>query len=107
MNFIIYHSGFEVGKKEGPYDPANATRGVDTLIKSVETNGIGRNANVYAELGTTWRYVMRDPTTAAHLLGKLFKHIGEDNVLWGTEHSGTARRRTKSRPSEAFKSRRR
>ena len=85
MNFIIYHSGFEVGRKEGPYDPANATRGVDALIKSVEDNGIGRNANVYAELGTTWRYVMRDPTTAAHLLGKLFKHIGEDNVLWGTD----------------------
>ena len=85
MNFIIYHSGYEVGTTEGPYDPANATRGVDTLIKSVEANGIGRNANVYAELGTTWRYVMRDPTTAAHLLGKLLKHIGEDNVLWGTD----------------------
>ena len=85
MNFIIYHSGYEVGRKEGPYDPSNATRGVDALIKSVEANGIGRNANVYAELGTTWRYVMRDPTTAAHLLGKLFKHIGEENVLWGTD----------------------
>ena len=58
------------GTTEGPYDPANATRGADTLINSVETNGIGRNANVYAELGSTWRLVMRDPTTAAHLLGK-------------------------------------
>ena len=28
---------------------------------------------------------MRDPTTAAHLLGKVLKHIGEDNVLWGTD----------------------
>jgi uncharacterized protein len=55
------------------------------LIKSVEDNGIGRNANIYAELGSTWRFVMRDPTTAAHLLGKLLKHIGEDNVLWGTD----------------------
>ena len=53
---------------EGAYDPANAIRGVDTLIKSVETDGIARNANVYAELGSTWRFVMRDPTTAAHLL---------------------------------------
>jgi predicted TIM-barrel fold metal-dependent hydrolase len=85
MNFIIYHSGYEAGKTEGPYDPANAARGVDTLIKSVEINGIARNANVYAELGSTWRYVMRDPSTAAHLLGKLLKHIGEDNVLWGTD----------------------
>jgi uncharacterized protein len=85
MNFIIYHSGYEAGTTEGAYDPANATRGVDTLIKSVENNGIARNANVYAELGSTWRFVMRDPTTAAHLLGKLLKHIGEDNVLWGTD----------------------
>ena len=85
MNFIIYHSGYEAGTTEGAYDPAHATRGVDTLIKSVEDNGIGRNANVYAELGSTWRFVMRDPTTAAHLLGKLLKHIGEDNVLWGTD----------------------
>ena len=85
MNFIIYHSGYEAGTTEGAYDPANATRGVDSLIKSVETNGIGRNANVYAELGSTWRFVMRDPTTAAHLLGKLLKHIGEENVLWGTD----------------------
>ena len=30
MNFIIYHSGYEAGTTEGPYDPANATRGVDT-----------------------------------------------------------------------------
>jgi hypothetical protein len=85
MNFIIYHSGYEAGRKEGPYDPANAERSVDNLIKSVEANGIGRNANVYAELGSTWRFVMRDPTTAAHLVGKLLKHIGEDNVLWGTD----------------------
>ena len=28
---------------------------------------------------------MRDPTTAAHLLGKLLTHVGQDNVLWGTD----------------------
>jgi hypothetical protein len=28
---------------------------------------------------------MRDPTSAAHALGKLFKHVGEDRVLWGTD----------------------
>ena len=42
-------------------------------------------ANVYAELGTTWRSVMGDTTQAAHLLGKLLLHVGEDNVLWGTD----------------------
>ena len=85
MNFIVYHSGFETGHPEGPYDPDRAERGIDVLIRSVEDNGIGANANVYAELGSTWRFVMRDPTTAAHLLGKLLTHIGQDNVLWGTD----------------------
>ena len=28
---------------------------------------------------------MRDPEQAAHALGKLLKHCGEDNVLWGTD----------------------
>ena len=55
------------------------------MIKSVETNGIGRKANVYAELGATWRFVMRDPTTAAHLLDKFLQQIGEDNALWGAD----------------------
>jgi hypothetical protein len=40
---------------------------------------------VYAELGTTWRYLMRDPNDAAHAMGKLFRWVGEDNVLWGTD----------------------
>ena len=28
---------------------------------------------------------MRDPEQAAHALGKLIRHCGEDNVLWGTD----------------------
>src|SRR6185312_10538887 len=61
--FHYYHSGYEAGKTEGPYDPANGTRGVDTLIKSVEVNGIDRNANVYAELGSTSCAVQQLPRT--------------------------------------------
>ena len=41
MNFIIYHSGYEAGSAEGPFDPDRAERGVDTLIKSVLDNDIG------------------------------------------------------------------
>lgn len=81
LNFLVYHSGFDTGIKEGPYDP-KATFGVDALIRSVAENGV---QNVYAELGSTWRFVMRDPDQAAHLLGKLLKHLGEDNILWGTD----------------------
>ncbi len=84
VNFLIYHSGFIASQEEGPYNPARG-EGVDELIRSVEDNGIGRNANVYAELGSTWRYAVRDPNTAAHLIGKLVKHIGEHNVLYGSD----------------------
>ena len=84
VNFIVYHSGFIVGKAEGPYDPKRG-EGVDELIRSVVENDIQPNSNVYAELGTTWRMLMQDPDSAAHTLGKLFKYVGEDNVVWGTD----------------------
>lgn len=85
MTFIVYHSGFELTRPEGPYDPGAADRGVDSLIKSLADNGIGPNENVYAELGSTWRVLMRDPTQAAHTLGKLLRYVGERRVLWGTD----------------------
>jgi predicted TIM-barrel fold metal-dependent hydrolase len=84
VNFLVYHSGFIAGQPEGPYDPDRG-EGIDELIRSVEAHGIPRNTNVYAELGSTWRYVMRNPTTAAHVIGKLLKHIGEKNVLYGSD----------------------
>ena len=84
VNFLVYHSGFVTGQAEGPYDPKRG-EGVDELIRSVEENGVGRNANVYAELGSTWRFALRDPDSAAHILGKLVKHIGERNVLYGSD----------------------
>lgn len=84
VNFLIYHSGFIPRQPEGPYDPERG-EGIDELIRSVLENDVQKNGNVYAELGSTWRYVMRDPDTAAHTVGKLVKYIGEDNVLWGTD----------------------
>ncbi|MFN7142344.1 MAG: amidohydrolase family protein, partial [Myxococcota bacterium] len=81
---LIYHSGYEADRREGPYDPT-ADRGVDALIRSVQEAGIGKDGNVYAELGSTWRNVMTDPDQAAHLLGKLLLHLGEDRILWGTD----------------------
>ena len=85
MNFMIYHSGYVPGQAEGAYDP-DRNDGIDSLIRTVIENDVAPNSNVYAELGSTWRFAsMRDPQSAAHLLGKLFKYIGEDNVLWGTD----------------------
>lgn len=84
VNFLIYHSGFVAGAKEGPYDPKR-TDGADALVTSLAENGIAPGSNVYAELGSTWRLAMRDPDTAAHLIGKLVKSCGPTNVLWGTD----------------------
>jgi uncharacterized protein len=86
VKFIVYHSGFERGgRAEGPYTAATANLGVNRLIKAMKKHKVRPNENVYAELGSTWWTVMRDPTQAAHVLGKLLKHVGEDNVLWGTD----------------------
>jgi hypothetical protein len=82
VKFLVYHSGFVTSVKEGPYGQKD---GIDTLIRSLEKNNIGPGSNVYAELGSTWRFLMREPEQAAHALGKLIKHCGEDNVLWGTD----------------------
>ncbi len=85
MNFLVYHSGYVIGEPERAFDPGH-NEGIDSLVKSVVDNEVPKNSNVYAELGSTWRFlVTRDPGSAAHALGKLFKYIGEDNVLWGTD----------------------
>lgn len=85
VNFLVYHSGFVTGVPERAFGGRGASDGIDTLIRSLVENGVKPNANVYAELGSTWRFLMRDPTGAAHALGKLIKYCGEDNVLWGTD----------------------
>ena len=82
MTFLVYHAGFDPAVKEGPYDP-NAKAGVDVLLRSMRE--AGNPPNVYAELGSTWRYVMRDPDQAAHLLGKLLATFGAERILWGTD----------------------
>jgi predicted TIM-barrel fold metal-dependent hydrolase len=83
LRFVVYHSGFEGGVTEGPYDERG--RGVDRLVASLRAAGVGPGGNVYAELGSTWWNLVRDPTQAAHVLGKLLLAVGPDNVLWGTD----------------------
>lgn len=84
MDFVVYHGAYEIQRREGPYDRDAAT-GIDTLVRALEDHGIGPNANVYAELGTTWREVLDSPDEAAHAVGKLLRYVGADNVLWGTD----------------------
>lgn len=85
-NFIVYHSAIEFGPTdadEGPYEPDN-TKGTDRLVRTVLDNDLA-GKNVYAELGSVWDQVMNSPTMAQHVIGKLVKNLGPDNVLWGTE----------------------
>jgi len=85
-NFVVYHSAYQFGNGDEltPYTPGNKV-GVNSLITAVLNNGIGPGANVYAELGTTWYSVMNDARRATHILGKLLKYIGENNIVWGTD----------------------
>ncbi|AKF10267.1 amidohydrolase family protein [Sandaracinus amylolyticus] len=82
--FLVYHSAYDDAVTEGPHDP-RAERGVDALINTLRDHDIGRDGNVYAELGSAWREVMSRPDEAAHLIGKLLVHLGEDRILWGTD----------------------
>jgi hypothetical protein len=82
IDFLVCHAGFDTQVIEDPND-ARAAFGADGLICSfVEA---GRPKNVYAELGSIWRFVKRDADKAAHPLGKLLLAFGEDHVLWGTD----------------------
>jgi hypothetical protein len=83
ITFVAYHSGFESGNVEGPFDEAGG--GVDRLLVSLRDAGIGSGDNVYCELGSTWFMVLRDPEAAAHTVGKLLAAVGPDRVLWGTD----------------------
>ena len=89
LDFLVYHSGYEIpaseAPEEGPYAEETAGIGVNRLIDSLRRAGVGPDANVYAELGSTWFCLIRRPEEAAHVLGKLLLAVGEDRVLWGTD----------------------
>jgi predicted TIM-barrel fold metal-dependent hydrolase len=95
-NWVVYHSSYGFGgglfggSPEGAYQDGSMT-GIDTLITVMNGSGIGPNENIYAEVGGVWNLVMTDPTQAAHVIGKLMKYVGEDNVLWGSDAIWTAK----------------
>ncbi|HEY1974670.1 MAG TPA: amidohydrolase family protein [Pseudonocardia sp.] len=88
ITFLVYHSGYEFfteSPAEGEYTEQTAQQGVNRLISSVLGAGLGPGCNVSAELGTTWFSLVRRPEDAAHVLGKLVKYLGEDNIIWGSD----------------------
>lgn len=84
MQFVVFHGAWDKNHIEGPYDP-NASIGIDTFLRALDNHGVPANDNVWVDVGTVWREVLRDPTTAAHTLGKLLKRVGTRRVLWGTD----------------------
>ncbi|PCC71571.1 hypothetical protein SAMN02745121_01115 [Nannocystis exedens] len=83
LKFLVYHSAYDTGVTEGPYDPEGA--GIDRLIRTCMEHGIGPDGNVWAELGATWRHLMSRPVAAQHAIGKLLKYFGPERILWGTD----------------------
>jgi predicted TIM-barrel fold metal-dependent hydrolase len=89
LKFLVYHSSWQVGVSEDhgydPAAPADSLQGVDRFVRALEETKTPPNSNVYAELGTTWLNLLNRPAEAAHVLGKLLKYVGPDNVLYGTD----------------------
>jgi hypothetical protein len=101
VRFLVYHSGFDVGDIQKPYagdaKARSNTNTVDGLIKSLRENHydatkfvkrghkFGDVPNVWAELGSVWRFVMDDPDQEANLLGKLITYVGPKRICWGTD----------------------
>jgi len=84
--FIAYHSAYQFGGNDETTSYTSGSKlGVNSLVTACMDNGIGPGGNIYGELGTTWRSVMTNKTAATHVLGKLLKFLGEDNVVWGTD----------------------
>jgi len=84
MQFVVYHAGWTPDHVEGPYNPADPV-GIDSLIKALDDYHVPPNSNVWADIATTWRVLLTDPTQAAHAIGKLLKRLGTQRVLWGTD----------------------
>jgi len=84
--FVVYHSAYQYGggnETEGYTMGSKA--GVNSLVTALMANGHGLGSNIIAELGTTWNNIMTNTRAATHVLGKLLKFVGEDNIVWGTD----------------------
>jgi len=84
MDFVVFHGAWNKNHTEGPYDP-NGSIGIDTFLRALDDHGVPPDSNVWVDVGTVWREVLRDPTAAAHTIGKLCKRVGKHRVLWGTD----------------------
>ncbi|HEX4492917.1 MAG TPA: amidohydrolase family protein [Acidimicrobiia bacterium] len=84
MQFVIFHANWQPGHHEGVYNPTDPV-GVDRLLVALDAHHVQPNSNVWVDLASVWRSLLRHPDQAAHLLGKLLGRVGLQRVLWGTD----------------------
>jgi predicted TIM-barrel fold metal-dependent hydrolase len=84
MQFVVFHANWQPGHHEGPYNPA-VPIGVDRLLAALDAHRVPPNSNVWVDIASVWRSLLRHPDQAAHLLGKLLGRVGPKRVLWGTD----------------------
>ena len=60
MQFVVFHGAWDKNHAEGPYDP-NATIGIDTFLRALDVHSVPPNNNVWVDVGTVWREVLRNP----------------------------------------------
>lgn len=87
LNFIIYHSAFNVLMPTPEHIAAFEKRGqidwVSELAAIPETFGVN---NVFPEIGSTFGLTaIMNPKFCAGVMGTLIKGFGEDNIFWGTD----------------------
>jgi predicted TIM-barrel fold metal-dependent hydrolase len=91
LNFVIYHScirpGFFDYEAWQDVQSGRLRDGVPDIKDTTEfAQLVAPFPNVYAELGTIFASsVVTFPTLCAHLMGILFKYLGADRIVWGTD----------------------
>jgi predicted TIM-barrel fold metal-dependent hydrolase len=91
LNFVIYHScirpGFFDYEAWQDVQSGRLRDGVPDIKDTTEfAQLVAPYPNVYAELGTIFASsVVTFPTLCAHLMGILFKYLGADRIVWGTD----------------------
>jgi predicted TIM-barrel fold metal-dependent hydrolase len=91
LNFVIYHSCFRPAffdyEAWQDLQSGRLRDGVPDIKHTTEfAQLLAPYPNVYAELGTIFASsVVTFPTLCAHLMGILFKYLGADRIVWGTD----------------------
>ncbi len=91
LNFVIYHScirpAFFDYEAWQDVQSGRLRDGVPDIKDTTEfAQLVAPYPNVYAELGTTFASsIVTFPTVCAHLMGILFKYLGADRIVWGTD----------------------